>query len=198
MKVEYKEIFKLLSKWEEGGFRELDNVTKMICHVPHIAPEAWLHIIYSKASNDDIFSLKNELTYGLPLEFEEFLSVSNGLNIFSDSLSIWGIRESYVRQGDEAIQPYDLISTNSERPEGCLDSWVFFGGYSWDGSSVMFDMKNGIESSKVYLCETDSTNIILEWESFNEWLISEINRLSQMYNISGVEYDEDMPTCLIQ
>ncbi|EYE87271.1 hypothetical protein Q428_14175 [Fervidicella metallireducens AeB] len=198
MKVKSKEIFNLLSKWEEGGIRELNNGTKMICHVPHIAPEAWLHIIYGKASSNDINSLKNKLIYGLPLDFEEFLNESNGLNIFSDSLSIWGIRKSYVRQGDEAIQPYDLISMNSERPEGCPDSWVFFGGYSWDGSRVMFDMKNGIESSKVYLCEADSTDILLKWESFHEWLISEINRLSQMYNIRGVEYDEDMPTCPIK
>jgi hypothetical protein len=58
-------------------------------------------------------------------------------------------------------------------------------------------MKNDIESSKAYLCEADSTNIILEWESFNEWLISEINRLSQMYNISGVEYNDDAPICHI-
>lgn len=198
MKNKYSHIIDFLSKWKNGGMRELESGTKLICHVPHVAPEAWFHIIYSNLSTEEVLKISSALPYGLPSEFEDFLTEANGLNIFSDSLSIWGLRKSYMRIGDESIQPYDLLAMNRERPESCPESWVFFGGYSWDGSRVLFDTSDNTDSSKVYLCARDSAQILKQWTSFREWIVSEIDRLSKLYDSNGIEYDEDVPTCPIE
>jgi len=188
-------LLDFLRKWESKGKRELLNGTKLICPVPHIAPQAWLHQIYAQLSELQIIELEKELPISLPKDFKDFLSHANGINIFSDSLSIWGLRNSYVRTGDEAIQPYSLSDLNAERPRGCPDSWLFFGSYSWDGSRVMFDLKEGIGSNnKVYLCLRNSTIIIKEWSSLWDWVIAEVERLGRMYDENGVVIDDNMPT----
>ena len=114
MTINFKEIIKPLFQWKHGGERLLENGTKLICRVPHIAPEAWLHIIYPKIEITSLSEIEKELSIPLPDDFKEFLLTTNGINIFSDSLRIYGKRNSYVRKGDDAIQPYDLTIHHSE------------------------------------------------------------------------------------
>ena len=47
---------------------------------------------------------------------------------------------------------------------------------------------------KVYRCESDSIKILQEWPDLWTWLGTEIERLSQLFDENGVEYDEDTPT----
>ena len=192
-----KYILSVLNKYEGGGKRELENGTKLICHVPHLAPEAWLHEIYVNLSEKQINELENNIPVPLPTDYREFLKICNGINIFSDSLYVLGVRDSYSRKGDEAIQPYDIVRSNMERPKGCPDSWLFFGGYSWDGTRVMFDLSEGTENNKVYLCARRSTEILYEWNDFWSWLSDETDRISKLFDLNGVELDEDAPTCPI-
>lgn len=128
-----------------------------------------------------------------PIEFRSFLIEANGLNIFSDSLCIGGRRTSYVRSGDESIQPYDLLLMNEEKFRECPKTWICFGGYSWDGSDLLLDTEGKV-SSKVYRCKRYSNIIIQEWSSFTEWLTEEVDRLSELFDSEGKPYDEDVPT----
>jgi len=184
----------ILRKWENGGKKVLTNGTELLCHVPHVAPQAWFHIMYTALSSQEIKDFEELSPIPFPIEYKEFLSKANGINIFSDSLSIWGLRHSYQRTGEEALQPYDLLSLNSERPKGCSDTWLFFGSYSWDGTRVMFDMAEGTFNNKVYRCPRRSTQIIQEWPSFWVWLDSEINRLAHLYDAKGVKYNKQAST----
>lgn len=195
MSNQIDEIIEILNRWKNGGKKKLSNGTELICHVPHVAPEAWLHEIYAPLSKENIESLENAVPLKLPQEYKEFLLRTNGINIFSDSLSIWGLRKSYSRSGDEAIQPYDVISMNKERPKNCPDTWLFFAGYSWDGTRLFFDLSSERDSGKVYRCERYNARIIQEWPSLGEFLTSEVERLSKLFDEKGVEYDENMPTC---
>jgi len=194
MKEQILEVMRILNKWGNTSERVLANGTKQICHVPYVAPEAWLHEIYAGISEEDINGLEAKLQIQLPTEYREFLGNSNGINIFSDNLSICGVRKSYSRIGDEAVQPYSIVDLNTERPKGCPNTWLFFGSYSWDGSTMIFDLKDGKYSNKVYRCERWSTKIIQEWSNFDTWLLSETKRLSVFFNESGIEYDESVPT----
>ena len=194
MNRSFQEILESLKKWENAERKVLTNGTELLCHVPHVAPEAWLHIIYSGLSSDQINEFEQNFPIIFPKEYKEFLLEANGINIFSDSLSIWGLRESYQRTGEGAIQPYDLLSLNDERPKGCPNTWLFFGSYSWDGTRVMFDLGEGSEHNKVYRCARRSTQIIQEWSSFKEWLDSEIKRLLQLFDAKGVKYDKKSST----
>ena len=192
MKDKFKNLIRTLNKYEGGGERKLENGTLLICHVPHLAPEAWLHEIYISLSEEQINELENTIPVPLPSDYREFLKISNGINIFSDSLSVFGVRDS-----DSSTQPYDIIDENMEAPEGAPESWLFFGGYSWDGTMVMFDLNEGTENNKVYLCARESAEILYEWNDFWSWLSEETDRLSKMFDLNGVKLDKNTPTCPI-
>lgn len=190
MNNKFENIISTLNKYEGAGKRKLENGTMTICHVPHRAPEAWLHEIYTGLSEEQVNELENDMPIPLPNDYRAFLKIYNGINIFSDSLSVFGVRDS-----DSSIQPYDIIDENMEAPEGAPESWLFFGGYSWDGTMVMFDLSEGTENNKVYLCARESANILYEWNDFWSWLSEETDRLSKMFDLNGVKLDKDAPTC---
>lgn len=189
---QFIEVQQLLQKWTQSSRKTLSNGTELICHVPHIAPQAWLHILYAALDDNEIESLENELGQKIPSELKYFYEKYNGLNVFSDSLSIWGYRKSYERKGEGSIQPYSLVELNKERPTECPDSWLFFGSYSWDGSCVLFDTSK--EDLKVYRCEDGTTKILSEWPNFSYWLLEEIKRLTNLFDEKGVEIDDNVPT----
>lgn len=188
----YNNIIMALEKWNTCGERILDNGTKIICHVPHVAPQAWLHEIYNPLNSNDVEKLQDRLGKQLQEDYRQFLLLSNGINIFSDSLSVWGLKKSYDRRGEEAIQPYDLIAGNEEIRGVVPNSYVLFGSYSWDGSTMAYDISSN--SCKVFLCAPDTYEILKEWENIWVWLNEEVNRLSLMFDEKGVMYDEDVPT----
>jgi len=194
MNISFQNLIEHLQQYQHKGKHILPNGTQAICHVPHVAPEAWLHIIYPGLTERQIRELEDQLPIPLPDDYKEFLLHVNGINIYSDSLSIWGLKTSYDRNGDQAFQPYDLLALNEERPIACPDSWLYFGSYSWDGSRVFFDLSEGSENNKVYYCDRDSTNILKEWSSFWTWIDEEVERLSKLFDKDGVQLDEDIPT----
>ncbi|MCC5468163.1 SMI1/KNR4 family protein [Pelosinus baikalensis] len=80
--------------------------------------------MYAGLTNETIDALQDSLGKTLPEDYVNFLKYTNGTNIFSDSISIWGMRTSNARRGDEAIQPYDLVSLNEERIGEIPDSLI--------------------------------------------------------------------------
>lgn len=189
------ELNKIINKLKGNNYENMkitDNKTLLICNVIHIAPEAWLHYIYIGLSDIEVLDIENKLGKSLPKLLKEFLKISNGINIFSDSISIWGRRTSYDRVGEEIYQPYDIVALNEELEDEISSKWLAFGSYSWDGSIMYYDVTKGDE--KVFICERDSTKKIKEWDNIAVWFNEEINRLSKMYDEDGIEKDEDLPT----
>lgn len=190
----FQDIIKSLRTWETGGNKVLENGTELICQTPHIAPQAWLHILYPSLKVEQIKEYEMRFPNQFPSEYSGFLEMTNGINIFSDSLSIWGLRNNYERIGDRAIQPYDILALNTERPKGCPSSWLFFGSYSWDGTRMMFDLGESFEINRVYRCARRSTQILQEWPNFWNWLTSEVERIGKLFDPNGVKYDKKAPT----
>ncbi len=189
---EYLELLSLLEKWESGGKLILNNGTKLICRTPHIGSQAWLHEIYHPLTNDQILNIQKKFKSKIPSDFIEYLKVANGLNVFSDTLSIWGLRTSYKRNGDETYQPYDLFFENEEMKGLFSNNWLMFGSYSWDGSTMAYDLDSN--SNKVFLCNPDSFQKLKEWDSLLSWINSEIQRLSSLFDENGILYNKDVCT----
>ncbi|SFA99813.1 MULTISPECIES: SMI1/KNR4 family protein [unclassified Bacillus (in: firmicutes)] len=190
MSNNFKEIVNELDKWKQTGERVLENGTILICKVPHIAPEAWFHIIYPQIGTTAINEIEKELSVSLPEDFKEILLITNGLNIFSDSLSIYGKRNSYVREGDEAIQPYDLVLHHSEVKQFIPDNLLVIGSYNWDGSYIIYDIK----TNQIHRCENYSSKVLNSWANLKTFLSDEIKRLAALFDENGIEYDENVPT----
>jgi hypothetical protein len=191
MKKTFIKAIKILERYKSLGYRELGNGTKLIGHVPHVAPEAWHHRIFPPLNENSIREIEKIIHMALPDSYVEFLKSTNGINMFSDSLSFSGLRLSYVRVGDESIQPYHIKTFNLyERPEDSENSFVFVGHYFDDGSLLYIDKSDGA----VYRCTRESSKPLNRWDDFWGMLLSETIRLSKLFDRQGKKIDPDKPT----
>ncbi len=140
----------------------------------------------------EIYKLEEDMKTKIPEAYKNFLKWSNGMNLFSGSLSLDGLRGLNYREGDQAIQPFNLVTLNTlERPKDSKDEYLFIGSYNWDGSKLYIDNS----SSKVYRCDRYfSQEVKNEWSSFEEMFNSEVIRLSKLFDHEGRELNEDVPT----
>ncbi len=184
-------LLEVVSRARHMGERTLSNGVRLIGHIPHVAPEAYFHVTYPPLNNTQIDSLEEAIGRELPFELHAFYHKTNGIKLFGYSLSIDGLRKSYVRTGDEAWQPYSIITPNTlERPPHADEALVFFGGYRGDGSRLCMTP----HSSVVYRCEFGTARVLNKWSSFDEMLTSELNRLSTLFDEKGRKIDADAPT----
>ncbi|AUC15800.1 hypothetical protein BTO06_11855 [Tenacibaculum sp. SZ-18] len=178
------EIRNRLNKYEKLGIEKQSNGTELIGKAPHIAPLAYLHSIYKGLNNDEIGRLEQELKTEIPKDYKEFLKFSNGLHIFNTTLYLNGLRESYNRQ--KAIEnrlPFALSTKNLfERPRNAKPEYFFIGGYDYGNGSLLYVNKN---NNKVYRCGTKNVKPLNEWNSVNEMILTEIDRLIELHSANG-------------
>jgi hypothetical protein len=188
-----KEINTLIFQFENLGIANSSDGAIMIGKAPHVGSEAWLNIIYPKLNDDEIILLEKELKTTIPEEYKLFLmNYSNGANILSSTLSLDGLRRRLNRDPKEnSRQPFSILTPNIyERPDNAKESYFFIGGYQWDGSLLYIDK----ETNSVHCCEPDNATSKKQWASFEEMLLSELERLYQFFDKNGVEIDEDLST----
>ena len=181
----------IVERWRHLGSRTLENGTQLIGHVPHVAPEAWLHNLFAPLTKKEIGKVEKELSCSLPDVFAEFLQIYNGLDLFSSTLSIYGLRKNYNRQGDDVWQPFSISDPNLyERPKDAKPSQLFIGGYNWDGSKLYLNMETG----EVIRCSKQSVRPLNHWSDFPCMLLSETERIAKLFDESGREIRPDEPT----
>jgi len=184
-------IMEVVNQANHLGSRILSSGVHFIGNIPHVAPEAYFHVVYPPMDDDQISALEHQIGRSLPEELQSFYKQSNGIKLFAYALSIDGMRHSYVRTGDDAWQPYSIITQNvQERPLDAPETLVFFGGYEYDGSSLGMSP----ESPVVYRFAPQSVTPLNEWSSFDDMLISEVRRLSKLFDEQGQLIDDEAPT----
>lgn len=187
----FDEIMGVILEAERLGSQQLSTGVRLIGHVPHVAPEAYLHSLYPALDDEQVVSLEQQVGRSLTSELKKFLGRANGVQLFSDAFTIEGLRHSYVRIGPESHQPYSMSTANiPERPRDADPSIVFFGGYEWDGSALGMSP----DSPVVYRFERGSTKVLNQWASFSEMLLSEVHRLSKLFDNEGRRISADTPT----
>jgi len=186
------ELKALVQKSAAFGERTTTMGAHLYGHVPHLAPEAWLHSLYAGLSTQELQSMELKCGRPIPSIFRDFLSHTNGINLFSGHLYIYGMRSTYDRTGDAAWQPYALeVPNTQERPRDAKASYFFVGGYFDDGSKLVIDD----ETLKVLrLPQRRAGPILTEWPDFWSMLISEAHRLSLLFDGAGRLLDESLPT----
>lgn len=184
-------IIRMTERWCHLGERTLDNGTRLIGHVPHVAPEAYFHLIFAPITMAHINELQAKIGRSLPQDIVDFLLRVNGISLFSGSIFINGWRKNYVRQGDDAWPPFDMATRNTfERPKDAEDSYVFVGGYRQDGSLLYIDKASGC----VYRCTRESSEPLNRWDTFAEMLLPEAERLSHLFDSEGRKLDPAVRT----
>ncbi|MCL2591022.1 MAG: SMI1/KNR4 family protein [Betaproteobacteria bacterium] len=152
---------------------------------PHVAPAAFLHTLYPPLTDDQVLLLGETIGKKIPGHLTIFYKECNGFHYFSDTLSIDGLRINGV------AQPYGIEIPNvNERLRDANDDMIFIGGYSWDGSLIYTKEKD----EKIYFCSPESSKPLKSWESIEDFIADEANRIAALFDARGVQIDEDQST----
>ena len=173
-----------IREWAQLGY-EREGDVECFGRVEERGPLARLHILYPPLTADLRQRGEASLDRPLPDPYLAWLWRSNGLRIFSGTLSLSGVRG----EPTESRRASDLLIPNVlERIPDASEFAFFFGFYEWDGSQLYLD-----EDGKVHRCSRDSAEPLNTWPSFAEALSSEFHRLSALADERG-RIDEDVPT----
>lgn len=184
------EVLLVLFEAKTLGVRELKTGTMLIGHVPHVAPEAWLHQIHPPLADAELHFLESHLKKTFPAIFRQFLKRANGLNVFSSSLSIDGFRKDFSREDDAAWQPFNIITPNTvEKPPDAKDTYLFIGGYGEDGSLLYICL----DDQRVFRCSRDSSKPLNQWKDFGEMLTKEVKRIRPFFDSLGRKINSGQP-----
>ncbi|MBB3205570.1 hypothetical protein FHS27_001370 [Rhodopirellula rubra] len=181
----------VFSEYEALGCKTMKNGARLFGKVPHFGQRAYLHATYPPCPEEGIRKIESAVGMKLPTPLRQFLSLSNGLEVFFGTLSIFGWRENFKRT-EEAVQsqPYSIITPNTvERPAWLGEKYWIVGSYNWDGSPVCVE-----EGSRIRVRDPDSGEILSEWKTLNDFLKSEAVRLRKFFDDDGKEIDEDANT----
>ena len=145
-------------------------------------------VVYKPANETEIKNLEYNLKQNLPMDFKEFLMISNGASINCHEL--YGIRtgiptedlfDNYLFETKEAGNPmpghYLPIYPDGMGNHNCLD----LKSLSQDGQkcNVIF-----WQHDRLY---TDGENPDIDANSFTQFLENLLNTISEIYNYDGTE-----------
>ncbi|MDD6487601.1 MAG: SMI1/KNR4 family protein [Spirochaetales bacterium] len=187
----YEEIKEKLMKFKDLGYEEREGCC-LIGKPEYLPKLAWLIVIMSPLKNDEILLMEEKYSIKIPPVYKNFLQdFGNGLDIFTGTLSFFGYRKHYKRDETAILQPFALDIPNVyERPKNAKDTYFFMGFYDWDGSELYIDT----ETNHVHFCKRDDATSLYEWNSFEEMLTSEIDRLLKLFTEDGRPIDENQST----
>lgn len=179
-----EKILAPLEEWSQFG--EKTNVvgTRLIGHAPHIAPNAYVNVVYAPLSNAELQEFSERLERKIPDQFKSFLTYANGLMVFSGAIRVMGYTP-LDRKSDTHIfnYPSNIIVPNvSARVKGLSSAEVLVGYYKEDGSYLSIE-----ESGRAVRFDAKgSGNLIKDWPDFDTWLSSEIAILNDDYKAGKV------------
>ncbi len=189
---DYSEIKELILKFSFLGIEESKSTgALLIGRAPHIAESAWLNRLYSPIDKNEIIKMEDGISKKIPTSYVDFLTnFSNGLNILGDTLCLFGYRSNYVRTVDFSWQPYSLISFNKyDKSRNSTGEMLFIGSYDWDGSLLYMTT-----DEKVHFCNRDDSTSLFIWDSLSSMLISELKRIYNIFDSSGIQIDDTQAT----
>lgn len=177
-------ILEKVFTFQHLGLKKMNNGAVLVGAAPHIGTKAYNHKIFMPLINEDIDFLEIENKTSLPKDYKDFLTdKSNGLSFFVGCFSLDGLRKQIGRDEEAAAQPFSLSDTNVwERPKNAKPEYFFIGGYGYDASKIYID-KN---TNKVHYCDRRDATSLFQWNSFEEMMISETERIFKLFDDKGL------------
>ena len=173
------------------GSLTLADGTQLIGRVPHVGPDAWLHVLFAGLDEADIAELETRAARQLPSDYRQFMREHNGLSLFSGALYVAGLRRDFRRANHATWQPFALEDANVfERLRDAPADCVFIGGYKADGSRLYMSGA----SPKVFRCERSSIRPVNEWPNLRLLLNHEAERLAEHFDALGRRRDASTGT----
>lgn len=157
-------ILAKLNQNEDCGNVFLQNGTILICEDSSSSAFTYLHSLFPPLNYPEVKKIETLLKVKLPLEYKEFLLSYNGMNIFENSIYIYGLSKKNVRNSfKDVFQPTDIIIENLLLKN---KDYYRFAAIS-NGDELYFTKK---ETNRVYLKKKDDNSYVQSFFSFNDWL----------------------------
>ncbi len=188
----FDKVKAVINNYSFIGQQVLADGTILVGKAPHIAPLAWLHNIYPVLSKEEIYLIEYKTGVEVPDAYAHFLTHhSNGLMFFVATLSLHGLRKRMGRSIEDAWQPFSIDTRNTfERVDDASPFHFFIGSYNWDGSLLYIDNKTG----KVHRCSRKTVKPLNTWDSFEEMIVTETERIALLFDERGVKKNEKAAT----
>jgi hypothetical protein len=178
-----EKILMPLEEWAHLGETTNDMGTRLIGHTPHVAPEAYVNVVYAPINSNDLNEFTQRLGRPIPHQLSEFLSYANGLMIYSGALRVKGYRPLKRKPNSDVYDYASCIMTdNSRNMNGLKEHDTVVAWYKADGSYVLLDE----DGKAVRFDPKVGGHVIQEWPDFDTWLSSEIAILNEKYKAGEV------------
>lgn len=190
---DYEKVKDTLLRWKSYSYNETNNMwgAVQICHVPHVANQAWLHTLYMGLRSEELTQLEAEMAKIrkiVPKDYQEFLSYTNGAKLFSGNIALFGFSKSQINwnitEGVDAFQPYDLYWENYSIWKRVPPKWLLIGSLVQRAREVYIDL-----DGRVFECEYRKSEVVREWPSFWELILYYVDFLSTKFDERGVATD---------
>lgn len=177
----------IIEEYAPLGQRVTSSGARLIGHVPHRGPQAYLHIVFPSAKRDSVAAFRSKTKAPKAFDvYADFLSEHNGAIFFLGSLALNGIREGPLSRTVEDRQPFDLDDLNGfERPKNADPETLFVGSYNYDGSLIYIE-----PSGEVLVCRKGNAIPYAKWPNLGEMISQELLRIAQFYDHEGRVIDK--------
>jgi hypothetical protein len=175
-------LYRVVDNARNLGERTLGNGTELVGHVPHVASEAWLHMLFAPIDDQVIEEIERSLELALPSDYACLLRQHNGVRLFSGDIWLGGWRVSFARKGDAIWQPFSVVSANLDN--GTLQSdnpELVIGGEEGVGARFRINIK----SQQVCKYGQRGKKPLASWDNIEAMLQAEVGRVSRRYDASG-------------
>lgn len=181
MNAKLIQIIEFLYKWKGNEDALLHDGTQLICRLPQESPLGYLHKLYPPLNTLDIEKIEILLKVSLPLDYLDFLLAFNGMDLFNENISIFGLRKSSESNNyNKFFQPRDIIIENLEKR---FENNYFLFAIFLKKHQVFF--KSG--DYKIYVKQLNNKETIIEYQGFYDWLNYCINYLLPYYDQLGMQ-----------
>jgi hypothetical protein len=178
----FERTMSLLHSWNHLGINLNAEPAILIGKVPHAGSAAWMHKIYAPLNDREIHTLQGNLDFELPNDLVQLYKNANGLNLFSDLFSIWGLRTNFNRSSEIHL-PYNLISHSGKARLDFNPNWFCFGSSEKNENNLFYDFSK--KDNRIYETKRDFPEIIQSWDSLEHFLISEIEKYNALHDETG-------------
>jgi hypothetical protein len=177
---------------QHDGFRSIEPRVQTV-------PPTYHHALFDEASSE-IARIESTLDTQLPFNYKAFLQEINGAKFFTGEFntahfSVSGIwPKGFTPNNTSRGLPNNDILTNNHfsRPVALPTTHFVVGFYAWNGSYACI-----APDETTYVRPKNRQEMIHKWSNFEEFVFSELNRLSTHFNTDLKQIDLARETSFI-
>lgn len=139
----------------------------------------------------DVDRLETSIQLTLPADLRSFYRQANGLDLFSGSLSIRGLRDGYSRQTSIRLPTSLRYGNVIDKPNGQLEgpaNQVRFGFFSDDPGAELAMNLDGDRSVYAYP-RYKLAPVLFRWSNLQTFLLSEVDRMISVFRARNADVD---------